>query len=71
MQTREEVVKILRSSYLEAPKVTFRSRSATICAAYLIQEMNMDAEEAVETIREDGGDFVNPAWHRREAGRCA
>ena len=28
-----------------------RSRSATICAAYLIQEMGMDSEQAVETIR--------------------
>ena len=27
------------------------SRSATICAAYLIQEMGMNAESAVETIR--------------------
>ena len=50
--------------------VTFRSRSATICAAYLIQEMNMDAEEAVETIR-DGGDIVNLAWKRRETRSCA
>ena len=31
------------------------SRSATICAAYLIQEMGMDAEQAVETIRDSEG----------------